>query len=325
MCLTEPQAGTDLGLVRMKAVPVDPAAGIDGAYRLTGSKIFISGGDHDLTENIVHLVLARLPDAPSGHQGDQPLRHSEAARGGRQARAERRHLRRHRAQDGDQGLADLRHQLRRRRGLPGRRAEQGHEGDVHLHERRAAARRRPGPGARRGVLSGGGEVRPRTAAGARPHRREVSRPGGRSDPRPSGRAADAAHHARLHRRGAGAHRLGGDRDRPRRERPGSGARRGRRRPGLAAHAGDQGVPDRSRLRDDQPRRAGLRRLRLLRRLRRRAAGARLPHHPDLRGDERHPGARPRRPQAPGAHGALPAPLLPSGAGVPRPPRRTTPR
>jgi len=69
MCLTEPQAGTDLGLVRMKAVPVDPAAGIQGAYRLSGSKIFISGGDHDLTENIVHLVLARLPDAPPGIKG----------------------------------------------------------------------------------------------------------------------------------------------------------------------------------------------------------------------------------------------------------------
>ncbi len=64
MCLTEPQAGTDLGLVRMKALPQD-----DGSYRLSGSKIFISAGEHDLTENIVHLVLARLPDAPSGIQG----------------------------------------------------------------------------------------------------------------------------------------------------------------------------------------------------------------------------------------------------------------
>jgi alkylation response protein AidB-like acyl-CoA dehydrogenase len=75
MCLTEPQAGTDLGLVRMRAVPVElsaDAAGAPdaaGAYRLTGSKIFISGGDHDLTENIVHLVLARLPDAPPGIKG----------------------------------------------------------------------------------------------------------------------------------------------------------------------------------------------------------------------------------------------------------------
>ncbi len=64
MCLTEPQAGSDLGLVRMRALPQD-----DGSYRLTGSKIFISAGDHDLTENIVHLVLARLPEAPAGTKG----------------------------------------------------------------------------------------------------------------------------------------------------------------------------------------------------------------------------------------------------------------
>lgn len=64
MCLTEPQAGTDLGLLRTRATPQG-----DGSYRLTGSKIFISGGEHDLTENIVHLVLARLPDAPPGVKG----------------------------------------------------------------------------------------------------------------------------------------------------------------------------------------------------------------------------------------------------------------
>jgi butyryl-CoA dehydrogenase len=64
MCLTEPQAGTDLGLVRMKAEP-NP----DGSWALSGQKIFISAGEHDLTENIVHLVLARLPDAPTGIKG----------------------------------------------------------------------------------------------------------------------------------------------------------------------------------------------------------------------------------------------------------------
>jgi alkylation response protein AidB-like acyl-CoA dehydrogenase len=64
MCLTEPQAGTDLALLRTRA---EPAA--DGAYRLTGGKIFISAGEHDLGENIVHLVLARLPDAPAGTRG----------------------------------------------------------------------------------------------------------------------------------------------------------------------------------------------------------------------------------------------------------------
>jgi alkylation response protein AidB-like acyl-CoA dehydrogenase len=64
MCLTEPHCGTDLGLLRTKAVP-----DADDAYRITGAKIFISSGDHDLTENIIHLVLARLPDAPPGVKG----------------------------------------------------------------------------------------------------------------------------------------------------------------------------------------------------------------------------------------------------------------
>jgi len=64
MCLTEPHAGSDLGLVRTKAAPQP-----DGSYQLSGTKIFISGGEHDLTDNIVHLVLARLPDAPPGPKG----------------------------------------------------------------------------------------------------------------------------------------------------------------------------------------------------------------------------------------------------------------
>jgi alkylation response protein AidB-like acyl-CoA dehydrogenase len=64
MCLTEPHCGTDLGLLRSKAEPQ-----ADGSYRITGQKIFISSGEHDLAENIVHLVLARLPDAPPGSKG----------------------------------------------------------------------------------------------------------------------------------------------------------------------------------------------------------------------------------------------------------------
>ncbi|MFN3355578.1 MAG: acyl-CoA dehydrogenase [Pseudomonas sp.] len=64
MCLTEPQAGSDVGLLRCRAEPQ-----ADGSYRLSGSKLFISGGEHDLTANILHLVLARLPDAPSGSRG----------------------------------------------------------------------------------------------------------------------------------------------------------------------------------------------------------------------------------------------------------------
>lgn len=64
MCLTEAHAGSDLGIIQTKAVPQD-----DGSYSITGSKIFITGGEHDLTDNIIHLVLAKLPDAPEGPRG----------------------------------------------------------------------------------------------------------------------------------------------------------------------------------------------------------------------------------------------------------------
>ncbi|WP_426247982.1 acyl-CoA dehydrogenase C-terminal domain-containing protein [Pseudomonas sp. TWR3-1-1] len=64
MCLTEAHAGTDLGLIRTRAEPLS-----DGSYSVSGSKMFITGGDQDLTENIIHLVLARLPDAPAGPKG----------------------------------------------------------------------------------------------------------------------------------------------------------------------------------------------------------------------------------------------------------------
>src|SRR5262249_56910312 len=64
MCLTEPQAGSDVGAARATATK-NP----DGTYRIRGTKIFISGGDHDLTENIIHLVLARVENAPPGTKG----------------------------------------------------------------------------------------------------------------------------------------------------------------------------------------------------------------------------------------------------------------
>jgi alkylation response protein AidB-like acyl-CoA dehydrogenase len=64
MCLTEPHAGTDLGLIKTKALQND-----DGSYSITGTKIFITGGDHDLSDNIIHLVLAKTPDAPAGSRG----------------------------------------------------------------------------------------------------------------------------------------------------------------------------------------------------------------------------------------------------------------
>lgn len=64
MCLTEPHAGTDLGIIKTRAVP-----NADGSYAITGTKIFITGGEHDLTDNIIHLVLAKTPDAPAGSKG----------------------------------------------------------------------------------------------------------------------------------------------------------------------------------------------------------------------------------------------------------------
>ena len=64
MCLTEAHSGSDLGIIRTKAEPQ-----ADGSYKISGSKIFITGGEHDLTENIIHLVLAKLPDAPAGPRG----------------------------------------------------------------------------------------------------------------------------------------------------------------------------------------------------------------------------------------------------------------
>jgi alkylation response protein AidB-like acyl-CoA dehydrogenase len=64
MCLTEPHCGTDLGLLRSKAEPQ-----ADGSYKISGAKIFISAGEHDMVSNIVHLVLARLPGAPEGSKG----------------------------------------------------------------------------------------------------------------------------------------------------------------------------------------------------------------------------------------------------------------
>src|SRR5207248_5235149 len=64
MNLTEPQAGSDLAAVRTRAVPEG-----DGTYKLYGSKIFITYGEHDYTDNIIHLVLARTPDAPEGVKG----------------------------------------------------------------------------------------------------------------------------------------------------------------------------------------------------------------------------------------------------------------
>jgi alkylation response protein AidB-like acyl-CoA dehydrogenase len=110
MCLTEAHCGTDLGIIKTRAVPQ-----ADGSYAISGSKIFISAGEHDMSDNIIHLVLAKLPDAPAGTKGISlfivPKFLPDAA--GRLASATV-FLRLHRTQDGHQGVGHLRAELRRR-------------------------------------------------------------------------------------------------------------------------------------------------------------------------------------------------------------------
>ena len=112
MNLTEPHCGTDLGLLRTKA-----AKQPDGSYKITGTKIFISAGEHDLAANIVHLVLARIEGAPEGTKGISlfvaPKIPAEARRLAR--RAQRRVVRLARREDGHPRQLHLRHELRRRR------------------------------------------------------------------------------------------------------------------------------------------------------------------------------------------------------------------
>ena len=108
MNLTEPHCGTDLGLLRTKAVPNG-----DGHYKISGQKIFISAGEHDMAENIVHLVLARIEGAPEGIKGISlfivpkfmPRRRRQSWD------AQRRLLRLHRGEDGHPRQLDLRHEL----------------------------------------------------------------------------------------------------------------------------------------------------------------------------------------------------------------------
>jgi alkylation response protein AidB-like acyl-CoA dehydrogenase len=123
MCPSEPQAGSSLADVTTRAEPQP-----DGTYLLFGAKMWISAGDHELGENIVHLVLARVPGGPPGREGSVPVRRAEGApRGGRHARrAQRRGAGRAQPQDGlprhDQHAAQLRRgraPARLRAGRPG--------------------------------------------------------------------------------------------------------------------------------------------------------------------------------------------------------------
>ena len=164
MQLTEPQAGSDVGALRTKA---ERAA--DGTYRITGSKIFITYGEHDLTDNIIHFVLARLPDAPPGTKG---LSLVPGAQGHARRHAQRRARAFARAQTRHQRFAHLHHGLRRqrrRRRLPHRPRAQGHALHVHDDE----------PHAARGRPAGRGDCRDWRRSKRSPMRASASRaPGG---------------------------------------------------------------------------------------------------------------------------------------------------
>jgi alkylation response protein AidB-like acyl-CoA dehydrogenase len=142
MNLTEPQAGTDLGAIKTKAVPQ-----VDGSYKISGSKIFITYGDHEMAANIIHLVLARLPDAPA--QGHLPVPGTQipGERGRIAGRAQRPARRVSGAQARHPRLAHLRHELWRQGGgdrLPRRRVGARAEPHVRDDEPGAAGCRRAG-------------------------------------------------------------------------------------------------------------------------------------------------------------------------------------
>ena len=160
MNLTEPQAGSDVGALR-----VDGDAARRRDVRDQGTKIFICFGDHDLTDNIVHLVLARTPDAPAGTRGISLFLVPKV---GSDGTPQRRPRRLDRAQDGAARLAHLRAELRRSRRLH-RRADRPriwrHARDVHDDEQCAAERRASGRAGRRGRDAEGGRLCARAGPG----------------------------------------------------------------------------------------------------------------------------------------------------------------
>ncbi len=157
MNLTEPQAGSDVGALTTRAVPA-----ADGSWRITGQKIFITYGEHDLADNIIHVVLARVPDAPPGTKGVScfivPKYLSRRRRHDR--RPQRRAVRVDRAQDGHQRQPDVRHGVRGRRRLSHRRAQRGHALHVPDDEHGASLGRPRGPRGGRARLPAGRRVRP---------------------------------------------------------------------------------------------------------------------------------------------------------------------
>ncbi len=191
MNLTEPHCGTDLGLLRAKAVKQG-----DGSYKITGTKIFISAGEHDLSQNIVHLVLARIEGAPAGTKGislfvvPKFLVKDDGSIGARNA-VTCGSIEEKMGIHGNSTCVmnyDGCHRLADRRGEP--RAQR----HVHDDERGAPRRRRSGARAIGSRVSERGDLRQGAPAGPGDFRREVSRQAGRSDHRASRCAADADDH-----------------------------------------------------------------------------------------------------------------------------------
>ena len=191
MNLTEPQAGSDLGALRSRAEPAG-----DGTYRITGQKIFITYGEHDLTDNIVHLVLARLPDAPPGTRGISlflvPKFLPDGTRNDVRCSGIEHKLGIHASPTCTMVYGDQRRRRRlaRRRGKPRPRLH------VHDDEQRAAACRPAGRRHRGARLPAGARLCPGAPPGPRAGMR---RRGHEPDHRAPGRPAHAAHHEGAHR------------------------------------------------------------------------------------------------------------------------------
>ena len=219
MCLTEPHCGTDLGLIKTRAVPLS-----DGSYAITGQKIFISAGEHDLADNIVHLVLARIEGAPAGVKGISLFLVPKFLPGADGGVGERNGVVcgsiEHKM--GIHGNATAVLNFDARQGLAGRRRASRPSGDVRHDERRAARRRRSGSGDFRGRLPERRRLRQGAPAGPLAQGRRRTGQAGRPAAGPSRRAAHAHGNPRLQRSRPRAPGLD-------RAHPGRGASRARKR------------------------------------------------------------------------------------------------
>ena len=169
MNLTEPQAGSDVGALTTRAVPAD-----DGTWRITGQKIFITYGEHDLADNIVHLVLARVPDAPPGTKGISCFIVPKCLVGDDGSPGERNAVEcvsiEHKMGINASPTCVMSYDGRRR--VPRRRAQPGHAVHVQDDEQRPPVGRAVGAGARRAGVPAGGRLRRRADAGAGARRGE---------------------------------------------------------------------------------------------------------------------------------------------------------